>query len=86
MPEPNTRMRVQPSKRARLVDALREAVVQAGEGEVVVSIHLYGIRYARQLEGLSLKDLVGDAQIPDSYRTEIRKGMKLSEYVRIIGD
>ena len=66
---------------SELATALREAINRAPEGEVVVSIHLFGIRHERDLHGLSLKALVREARIPVSYQTEIRKGMNLAKYV-----
>jgi hypothetical protein len=69
---------------SELAAELNEAVSKAPEGEIVVSIHLFGIRRAKDLDGVSLKDLVKAARIPQSYHTEIHKGMRLAEYVRII--
>lgn len=66
-----------------LVLALREAWRNAPPGDVVVRIHLFGIRHAAQLEGVHLKDLVEAAGIPQPYATEIRKGMRLAEHVTI---
>ena len=67
-----------------LATELHDAVLRAPEGDIVVSIHLFGIRRARELQGVSLKDLVKAARIPQSYHTEIHKGMRLAEYVRTI--
>ena len=61
---------------------LHEAWSQAPEGDVVVRIHLFGIEHARELEGVNLKTLVESAGIPKPYATEIRKGMRLADYVR----
>ena len=47
----------------------------------VVSIHLFGIRYADALDGMPLKEIAIRAQIPASYQTEIRKGISLAKYV-----
>jgi len=66
---------------SELATALRETVRRAPEGEVVVSIHLFGIRHVGELQGVPLKALVREARIPRSYHTEIRKGMKLAEFV-----
>ncbi len=66
-----------------LVLALREAWKDAPPGDVVVRIHLFGIRHAADLEGMNLKDLVTAAGIPAPYSTEIRKGMRLADYVTI---
>jgi hypothetical protein len=62
--------------------ALREAWSQAPEGDVVVRVHLFGIDYAEDLQGINLHELVAAAGIPRPYATEIRKAMRLAEYVR----
>ena len=51
--------------------------------EVSAYLHLYGIKYAEELNSLSLPEVVKRADIPSSYPTEIYKGMKLSKYVEI---
>ena len=68
---------------AELAPELRESVNGAPGGERVVSIHLFGIRRVRELQGVSLKDLVRIAGIPASYDTEVCKGMRLAEYVTL---
>ncbi len=67
-----------------LAAELHDVVQRAPQGQIVVSIHLFGIRRARELNGISLKGLVAAARIPPSYHTEIHKGMRLAEYVQII--
>lgn len=61
-----------------------KAMVQLGrsKGEVLVQIHLFGIRYADQIAGISLPELTARAGISDTYKTEIRKGMNLARYVQ----
>jgi len=49
----------------------------------VIAIHLFGIRWASQLEGISCKEVAIRAGIHESYGTEIRKGVNLAEYVSI---
>ena len=49
--------------------------------EQTTAIHLFGIRYAEELVGLSLENILKQAEMPASYKTEIRKGMKLARYV-----
>jgi hypothetical protein len=66
-----------------LATALRDAVNGASEGEVVVSIHLFGIKHERDLRNVPLKALVSAARIHASYVTEIRKGMNLAQYVTL---
>jgi len=65
-----------------LVRLLDEAAHRAPARETVVSIHLFGIDHADDLRGISIPALVRAAHVRDSYVTEIRKGMKLAEYVR----
>ncbi len=48
---------------------------------MVVRIHLFGIDYADELEGVNLAELVAAAGVPKPYATEIRKGMRLAEFV-----
>jgi hypothetical protein len=47
----------------------------------VVAIHLFGIRYAEQLDGMPIGEVVIRAGLPKSYQTEVRKGMSLARYV-----
>jgi hypothetical protein len=60
---------------------LHEARAQAPAGDIVVRLHLFGIDHAEELDGVDLKALAAQADIPVSYATEIRKGMRLAEYV-----
>src|SRR5687768_13056032 len=60
---------------------LHDARAQAPAGDVVVRLHLFGIDHAEELAGVDLKALVAKAEIPASYGTEIRKGMRLAQYV-----
>tara|TARA_R110002096_G_scaffold47911_1_gene127636 strand:+ start:374 stop:598 length:225 start_codon:yes stop_codon:yes gene_type:complete len=55
----------------------------APPGDSVAMIHLFGIKYAAEINrgGYSKKDIANSANIPESYGTEISKGVKLSEYV-----
>ncbi len=51
--------------------------------EKVLSIHLFGIKYADEIRDMSLKDIVDRAGVPKSYRTEVRKGISLAKYVAV---
>lgn len=62
---------------------LREAWEQAPEGDVVLRVHLFGIEHAKALEGVSLHALVEAAGIPKPYATEIRKAIRLADYVTL---
>ena len=48
-----------------------------------LGIHLFGIRHADALWEVDLPELVAAAGVPKPYATEIRKGMRLAEYVSI---
>ena len=56
----------------------------AASGEKVVNIHLFGIKYAAQLRGMSVPEIAARADISPTYVTEIHKGMKLAKYVRTL--
>lgn len=68
---------------AELAAELQSAVKQAPSGQRVINIHSFGIRRARELHGMPLKDLVRLAGIPPSYHTEIYKGMRLADHVTL---
>ena len=61
---------------------LRKMYDEAPSGEKATSIHLFGIRYAREIDSMSLEELVERADLPPSYHTEIRKMIKLAKYVK----
>jgi len=62
---------------------LRTAVNMAPDGDRVVRIHLFGIRRAKELEGIPLKELIARAGIPPSYHTEVHKGKRLADHVTL---
>jgi 5-methylcytosine-specific restriction protein B len=55
----------------------------APSGDLVAMIHLFGIKYAKEIDlgGYSKKEIAKNANIPESYGTEISKGVKLAKYV-----
>ena len=61
--------------------ALRAMYDDPATGKAV-SVHLFGIRYAEQIQGLDAREIARRAAIPESYGTEIRKGITLAAYVR----
>lgn len=66
-----------------LARQLRDDYGRAPKGDKVVAIHLFGIRNAAALEGHSAQDIAERAGIGRSFGTEIRKGMRLADYVRL---
>lgn len=51
----------------------------AATSEKAVQIHLFDIKYSNELEGMSLPELIARARVPETYKTEIRKGMNLAK-------
>ncbi len=68
-----------------IADELRAACKDAKKGDTVVTIHLFGIAHAERLKGHDLKALAARAGISETYGTELRKGVRLAEYVKITG-
>lgn len=48
-------------------------------------IHLFGIIYADEIRNAGIKpiEIVKAAQMPESYSTEVNKGMNISKYVEL---
>ena len=63
-----------------------EMYSQAPYGEVAVQAHLFGIKYAGQLEGLNLYHIAERATGHKAYGTEINKGRNLARYVKLKGE
>ncbi len=49
--------------------------------EQATQVHLFGIKFASELNGMPLKEIALRAEVPVSYATEIRKGINLARYV-----
>ena len=66
-----------------LGQTLRQMYEEAPSGRQVTMIHLFGIRFAKEIRagGYSPASIAKDAGISGNYATEISKGMNLSEYV-----
>ena len=67
-----------------LGEKLSDMYHNAPSGDKVAMIHLFGIKYADEinLSKISNKDIAIKANIPESYKTEISKGVKLAKYVK----
>ncbi|MBR2171849.1 hypothetical protein [Sphingopyxis sp.] len=66
----------------KLGKLLAEAVAKAPKGDIAVTIHLFGIRYADEI-GSSANQVATAAGISEKYGTELRKGMKLAKHVTV---
>jgi hypothetical protein len=66
-----------------IVDALKRAIDAAPKGDKVVTIHLFGIQHADRLKGVNLQELAERAGIGKSFGSELRKGVRLAQYVQL---
>ena len=66
---------------AQLIEELKRSYHQADDRKVALGIHLFGIDFAQELKGHRIEDICVGADVPKSYGTEIRKGIRLSEFV-----
>ena len=64
---------------------LREMYDNAPKGELVMHIHLFGIKYADEIKDnrYSVKEIVKSAELQESYHAEVSKGIKLAKYVEM---
>lgn len=62
---------------------LSEMYNNASKGNAVAMIHLFGIKYANEINKseFSKRDIIKQAGISSSYLTELTKGVKLADYV-----
>lgn len=66
-----------------LSSILRTMVLNAEKKETTVQYHLFGIMYAREISdsNFSIKEIVENAGLSESYHVEVSKGVKLSQFV-----
>jgi hypothetical protein len=62
---------------------LNDMYFGAPDGEAVAMIHLFGIKYGAQIlaSNTNARQIIKASGLPDSYVTEVSKGIKLSRYV-----
>lgn len=60
---------------------LRKMYINAANREQVAMIHLFGIKYSKELKNCKVSEVVDEAGLRKSYGTEVRKGMRLARYV-----
>ena len=62
---------------------LKKMYDTAEKGEQVTRIHLFGIKNGEKIinNRIKVSDIVQVAEINESYKTEVSKGVKLSKYV-----
>jgi 5-methylcytosine-specific restriction protein B len=69
----------------QLGQKLNEMYFSADDGETAAMVHLFGIKYATEINelGAAMKSIAKAAGIRESYGTEISKGVKLAKYVTV---
>ena len=67
-----------------LAAKLRDMREAAPHGRKIAAVHLFGIIYAQELEGMDLQTIAVRAGCRPSLSGEIRKGVVLAEYVEPI--
>ena len=65
---------------------LAEMYENAKPKEQLLAIHLFGIKFADELERLSANEIALKAKSFKSYGTEIRKGMRLAKHVKVLNE
>ena len=70
---------------AQLAAILRQMYDSAKRNEAACQVHLFGIKYARELQncGRPLKDILLLSGISMGYLPEVSKGIKLAKYVEV---
>lgn len=72
--------RHEPRTADELGGSLYQQCLSAGDGNKVAVIHLFGMRYADEIREAGVDAVIEASDLDESYRTELRKGMKLAEY------
>ena len=67
-----------------LAAKLRDMRQAAPHGRKIAAVHLFGIIYAQELEGMDLETIAVRAGCRPSLGGEIRKGVVLAEYVEAV--
>lgn len=69
--------------KAELAALLRAMYDGAKRNEAACQVHLFGIKYAKELQecGCPLKEIVQLSGISMGYLSEVSKGVKLAQYV-----
>lgn len=71
--------------KAELAALLRAMYDGAKRNEAACQVHLFGIKYAKELQecGCPLKEIVQLSGISMGYLSEVSKGVKLAQYVEM---
>jgi hypothetical protein len=64
-----------------LGNLLEEMYSNAPKKEQVTMIHLFGVKYADDIQKVGIREVVEQSGIHSTYRTELSKAVKLAKYV-----
>jgi hypothetical protein len=62
---------------------LKKMYNEAPRGEQALSIHLFAIKYAKNIENMTPAEIAERAGLSRSYGVEINKGRNLAKYVEL---
>ena len=71
------------TERNILTNILRKMYEDAPPGYQMTMLHLFGIKYASQIQGISVREIARSATGKESLAVEIGKGMKLADFVDV---
>jgi hypothetical protein len=64
-----------------LGNLLEEMYSNAPRKEQVTMIHLFGVKYAEDIQKVGIREVIEQSGIHSTYRTELNKAVKLAKYV-----
>lgn len=69
----------------KLGNILKEMYDNAPRGKQVTTVHLFGIKYAKDIRNNNItpKEILTSACMQSSYQVEINKGINLAKYVSL---
>ncbi len=66
---------------SELGNILADMYKNAQKKEQVTMIHLFGVQYHEEIQQVGIREVVEEAGIHSTYRTELNKAIKLAKYV-----
>ena len=61
---------------------LKEMYSNAAKKEHVTMIHLFGVKYAEEIQKFGIREVIEQSGIHSTYRTELNKAVNLAKYVQ----
>lgn len=60
---------------------LADMYANAPKKEQVTMVHLFGVKYSDDIQRVGIREVIEQAGIHSTYRTELTKAVKLAKYV-----